>query len=75
MKVNTNGASKGNPSLATGGAAIRDSAGSWLTGFAVNLGVCSSVVAEIWALFYIPQLAWDSGCRRVIVELDFAIGL
>ncbi|KAJ9136204.1 hypothetical protein P3X46_033305 [Hevea brasiliensis] len=44
--------------------------GQWKTGFVARYGICSSVHAEIQALAHGLQLAWDMGCRVVVVELD-----
>lgn len=41
FKVNMDGASRGNPGLATAGGVIRNEEGAWCGGFAVNLGICS----------------------------------
>lgn len=46
-KVNIDGVSKGNPGLVGGGGVIRDSTGSWLIGFPVNLGNCFSILAKL----------------------------
>ncbi|CAL9225099.1 unnamed protein product [Arabidopsis halleri] len=45
VALNTDGASRGNPGLATVATAagvIRDSDGLWLGGFALNIGICSA---------------------------------
>ena len=49
VKLNVDGASKGNPGIA-GGGVLRDHYGNWIQGFACNLGWCSSVKAEFLAL-------------------------
>ena len=40
IKLNTDGASKGNPGLATAGGVMRDEYGVWQGGFAFNIGIC-----------------------------------
>jgi len=50
VKLNTDGASKGNPGLATASGALRDGAGNWCGGFAVNLGRCAAPLAELWGV-------------------------
>ena len=40
----------GNPGRASEGGLIRDSNGRWISGFTRNIGVTSSVEAELWAL-------------------------
>ena len=46
-KMNTGGASRGNPGLATAGGVLRDEYGEWKGGFAVNIGICSASLAEL----------------------------
>ncbi|CAA0835161.1 Polynucleotidyl transferase- ribonuclease H-like superfamily protein, partial [Striga hermonthica] len=72
VKLNTDGASFGNPGSAGAGGLIRDSVGNWLVGFRLHLGVCTNMVAEMEAgLNQIGLLlAWDEGYRKVICELD-----
>lgn len=48
LKMNTDGASHGNPGPATAGGALCDEACTWQGGFAVNIGVCSAPLAELW---------------------------
>lgn len=40
VKLNTDGASHGNPGLATVGGVLRDVIGGWRGGFALNIGIC-----------------------------------
>ena len=47
IKLNVDGCSKGNQGLAGAGGVIRDHMGSWIGGFARNIGICSSVTAEL----------------------------
>ena len=48
--LNTDGAAKGNPGRAGAGGVLRGERGEWILGFAENLGVCSSVKAEVRAI-------------------------
>ena len=41
------GSSIGNPGLARGGGLIRDKEGAWVVGFARNIGISSSFIAEL----------------------------
>lgn len=50
VKLNTNGASQGNPGKAGGGGVIRDSFGKWVKGFSRSIGVATSVMVECWAI-------------------------
>jgi len=47
VKLNTDGASRGNPGLAAAGGVLRDREGRWIQGFALNIGVCSAPLAEL----------------------------
>ncbi|KAG7545813.1 Ribonuclease H domain [Arabidopsis suecica] len=70
VKLNTDGASRGNPGVATAGGVLRDKDGNWQRGFAVNIGVCSAPLAELWGVYYGLFIAWESGARRVELEVD-----
>lgn len=70
FKLNTDGASKGNSSLAGCGGVIRSPNGFFVSGFAFNIGSCNALVAELWAVLHDLQLAWDWGARHLILELD-----
>ncbi|WZZ66780.1 hypothetical protein YC2023_078150 [Brassica napus] len=69
-KLNTDEASKGNPGLAAAGGVIRDENGRWKGGFAINIGICSAPLAELWGVYYGLCIAWDNGIRRLEVEVD-----
>ncbi|XP_061354128.1 uncharacterized protein LOC133298795 [Gastrolobium bilobum] len=70
VKVNTDGASCGNPGVATCGGVIRNSQGIWLNGFAYKLGFCSSFKAELWGILRGLEMAWSKGYRKIILESD-----
>ena len=46
-KLNSDGSALGNPERASDGGLIRDSRGRWLKGFTRNIGISSSVEAEL----------------------------
>ncbi|KAL9831279.1 putative ribonuclease H domain, reverse transcriptase zinc-binding domain-containing protein [Arabidopsis thaliana] len=52
FKLNTDGASRGNPGPATAGGVLRDENGIWCGGFALNIGRCSAPLAELWGVYY-----------------------
>ncbi|PKI35082.1 hypothetical protein CRG98_044522 [Punica granatum] len=58
-KLNTDGAAKGNPGKAGTGGLIRDEFGRWVGGYAHNIGITMSMVAELWAVKTGLELAWD----------------
>lgn len=68
VKLNVDGCSKGNPGKVGAGGVIRDHMGSWIGGFARNIGTCSSVTAELWAIYVGLQLTWEKGFRNVVLE-------
>ena len=70
MKLNTDGASHGNPGLASAGGVLRDGEGEWCGGFALNIGRCSAPLAELWGVYYGLVIAWEKGIRRLEVEVD-----
>ena len=69
-KLNTDGASCGNPGRARGGGVIRDNAGNWIKGFARYIGYTTSIIAEFWALRDGLKLAIQLGVKNLEVELD-----
>ncbi|KAG7571647.1 Ribonuclease H domain [Arabidopsis suecica] len=70
VKLNTDGASRGNPGPATAGGVLRDGDGAWCGGFALNIGRCSAPLAELWGVYYGLYLAWDRKVSRLVVEVD-----
>lgn len=52
MKLNMDGALRGNPGLAAAGGVLRDGDGNWCGGFAVNISKCSISLAELWRVYY-----------------------
>ena len=73
LKLNTDGGSHGNPGVATAGGVIRDVNGIWGGGFAVNIGICTAPLAELWGVYYGLFLAWERRARRVELEVDSQI--
>lgn len=70
VKLNTDGASHGNPGRATAGGVHRDGAGNWYRGFALNIGFCSAPLAELWGVYYGLYMAWESKITRLEFEID-----
>lgn len=52
VKLNTDGASHGNPGRATAGGVLRDGDGRWIQGFTFNIGVCSAPLTELWGVLW-----------------------
>jgi len=69
VKVNVDGALT-TTGMAGCGGIIRDHAGNWVAGFTCNLGSCSVIEAEQWAVYRGLQLAWDLRLEKIIIESD-----
>ena len=70
VKLNTDGSSLGNPGLAGGGGLIRDEEGAWVVGFARNIGISSSFIAELWALRDGLMICVHRNFNAIEVEVD-----
>ena len=70
MKLNTDGASHGNPGLASVGGVIRNGDGEWYGGYALNIRRCSAPLAELWGVYYGLVIAWEKGISRLELEVD-----
>ncbi|GMP61060.1 hypothetical protein CsSME_00023673 [Camellia sinensis var. sinensis] len=51
IKLNVDGCSKGDPGQAGYGGLLQDETGIWIWGFYGKLGHCSSLEAELWAIY------------------------
>uniref|UniRef100_A0A5B7BAB3 Putative LINE-type retrotransposon LIb DNA n=1 Tax=Davidia involucrata TaxID=16924 RepID=A0A5B7BAB3_DAVIN len=70
VKLNTDGSAKGNPGSAGFGGVIRDETGRWIKGFFGYIGVCSSIVAELWAIREGLRIMAELNHPYIIVESD-----
>ena len=70
VKLNTDGASKGNPGPAGGGGLIRGPRGEIYEVFALNCGSCSCTKAELMAVLRGLQIAWEGNHKHVLVLVD-----
>lgn len=70
MKINTDGASHGNPGRATAGGVLRDETGTWRGGYALNIGICSVPLAELWEVYYGLYIAWERRVTHLELEVD-----
>lgn len=73
VKLNTDGASHGNPGEATAGGALRDEEGNWIGGFVLNIGICTAPLAELWGVYYGLYIAWERRVARLELEVDSEI--
>ncbi|CAA7020915.1 unnamed protein product [Microthlaspi erraticum] len=70
FKLNTDGASRGNPGPAAAGGVIRNHHGEWCGGFGLNIGRCTAPLAELWGVYYGLYIALDKKITRLEVEVD-----
>lgn len=70
FKLNTDGASRGNPELAAAGGVLRNSSGEWCGGFAAKIGRCSAPLAELWGVYHGLYVAWEQRVTRLELEVD-----
>lgn len=68
--LNTDGAAKGSPGPAGGGAIIRDQHGSFISAFLGNFVHCTSFRAEVTTLVSGLDLACDLKIRKLVMQLD-----
>jgi len=73
LKINTDGASRGNPGLATAGGVLQDNEGRWCGGFSLNIGRSSAPMAELWGAYYGLYLAWERKSSHIELEVDSEI--
>ena len=70
FKLNSDGASLGNPGKAGGGGLICDSQGNWVKDYMRNIGVATNIIAEFWALRDGLTLASQFRITQLLVERD-----
>ena len=71
MKLNTNGAAKGNPGAAGDGGIIPGHRGEVYEVFTINCSSCTCTKAELMAVMKGLLVVWNEGNhRKVMVEVD-----
>ncbi|XP_028112975.1 uncharacterized protein LOC114311106 [Camellia sinensis] len=70
LKLNTDGCSKGDPGQAGYGGLLRDDTGIWIWGYYGNLGHCTCLEAEIWAIYRGLTILFQKGLTNVVIETD-----
>ncbi|GLT87976.1 hypothetical protein SLE2022_060240 [Rubroshorea leprosula] len=70
IKLNTDGASEGNPGPAGAGGVFRDHLGNFIIGFSRKVGFATSLAAELWATRDGLLIAIHRGFNNLIVESD-----
>lgn len=56
--------------IASVGGLIRNDWGHFIVGFAANVGHCTIVKAELWAILHVTQLAINRGFKKFEIEID-----
>ncbi|KAL0406420.1 UNVERIFIED_CONTAM: hypothetical protein Slati_3955900 [Sesamum latifolium] len=74
-KLNYDGASKGNRSLAGAGGLARDCQGNLIFAFYDFLDVQTNIYAKLFVVVRGLQLARERGCRQIWVEMDTMVVL
>ncbi|XP_050222138.1 uncharacterized protein LOC126672232 [Mercurialis annua] len=70
VKINTDGAFDQRTGIAKAGGLVRNAMGNWLGSFSMTIGYDSVLGAEFKGAYHGLLLAWNLGCRRVILEVD-----
>jgi ribonuclease HI len=70
IKCNTDGASCGNPGLASCGGVFRDHNAEFLLAFAEPLGIASSYIAELNGAIKVIEIAFDNQWNNLWLETD-----
>ena len=71
-KLNVDGAVDLRRKTSSCGGIVRNRDGLVLGGFTCNIGYCSVIETELWAIYHGLNYAWDSGIRNLILESDSA---
>nr|DAD25609.1 TPA_asm: hypothetical protein HUJ06_027073 [Nelumbo nucifera]DAD25624.1 TPA_asm: hypothetical protein HUJ06_027088 [Nelumbo nucifera] len=70
FKLNTDGASRGNPGISAGGGIVRNHEGKLIRAFGKFYGICSNIMAEIRAIHDGLDLCHLLELHNIIVESD-----
>ncbi|KAK4275212.1 hypothetical protein QN277_018336 [Acacia crassicarpa] len=72
VKINTDGAFSSLTSGIASGGILRNDRGELLQGFLFKGDEGDSLTAELWGCLHGLKIAWDSGFRQAVLELDSA---
>ena len=70
VKLNIDGSTLKESGTAGAGGTIKDATERWISGFTTQLGDYLIEIAKTWALLHGLKMAWDSGVRNCIIEMD-----
>ena len=74
-KCNVDGSVREVGRLAGCGRVFRDATGTWVLGFARNLGLSSVIMVELWAILTALDLAWTGGIKKLWLEADSRVAI
>ncbi|KAI3463725.1 hypothetical protein Pfo_020388 [Paulownia fortunei] len=74
VKLNTDGASRGNPGEA-GIGVLRDSQGRFIFAYYKYIGIASNVCAELHAIYIGLEYCKENGFKKIMVETDAQVAL
>ncbi|GLT46558.1 hypothetical protein SLA2020_203020 [Shorea laevis] len=75
FKLNTDGSYNHEMASTSAGGLIRDTVGHWISGFIVNIGSASVLLAELWGLREGLRLCRALNLTRVVAEMDSLIAV
>lgn len=75
VKLNCDGARSEGDARASCGGIVRDHASAFCFAFSCNLGECTVLAAELWAILYGVYFAWARGFRSIFIESDSLIAI
>jgi ribonuclease HI len=75
MILNVDGSSLGNPGVSGFGGLIRNSDGTWIQGFAGNIGFSNILHAELLGVYYGLVMAWEVGCSELWCYSDSKLAI
>ena len=65
-KLNTDGSCRKFQGAGAGGL-LRDSIGHWISGYCINIGESSVLMAELWGLVQGLRIAWEAGIKHLSI--------
>ena len=75
MKINTDGVVMQSPRSAAAGGVFRNAAGDWIGEFAMNIGNCSIITAELQGICQGLNLAWIKHQLKIQLGSDSLIAV
>ncbi|GKU90363.1 hypothetical protein SLEP1_g4364 [Rubroshorea leprosula] len=75
LKLNTDGSHNHHSGKAAAGGLIRDHNRRWVHGFAVNVGLTTSFLAELWGCREGLKLAHSLGIQQLVLEMDSLLAI